>query len=267
MRCLQASLAAGTGGPLLASRRAQSRLARQQGRSLRLVTASLTGSSEDSSAGATTAAPSTSGPKPSIKQTMADLDALLGIEEEKQEEPQVGRWLEWSRAPLPLLPLPPAAAAAAALWSASLLFHPVHQPPHLSRARLQQQEAKKEEGAGARISIDASVLRQLAEAEAARAEKLGSAASSKEVQTRIADSIERIVEQVGTEPVLASMPGRLSWRLGTPAGQLRRQRACWKRKAAAQQHSVGMWTRLLRLPPAPAELRAAVAAAAGEEAG
>jgi hypothetical protein len=140
---------------------------------------------------------------------MADLDALLGIEEEKQEEPQ-------------------------------------------------QQEAKKEEGAGARISIDASVLRQLAEAEAARAEKLGSAASSKEVQTRIADSIERIVEQVGAGTRdLASMPGRLSWRLASSAVHLRHQRAACGRcmaRACCGYHR-------------HQQLRAAVAAAAGEEAG
>ncbi len=48
------------------------------------------------------------------------------------------------------------------------------------------------ENAGAKLQIDAAVLRQLAEAEAARAEKQGGG----EMQGRIADSIERIVEQV-----------------------------------------------------------------------
>lgn len=119
MRCLQAGLAAGTASPLNVSRRAQSRLVRQQGRSLRLVTASLTGSNEDSAAGATTAAPSASGTKPSIKQTMADLDALLGIEEEKEEKPQVGRWPGRRLVPLPLPPLPPPSLLPAP-WSMTL---------------------------------------------------------------------------------------------------------------------------------------------------
>ena len=47
------------------------------------------------------------------------------------------------------------------------------------------------------ITISPDVLRALADAEAARAEKLGSSASSGEMQTRMRDSIERIVEQVG----------------------------------------------------------------------
>lgn len=102
------------------------------------VRASLAGSDSETS--------TTSGTKPSIKQTMADLDALLGIEEEEKQAAQ-------------------------------------------------EAAAKAEADSGVKVQIDASVLRQLAEAEAARAEKLGSAASSGEMQTRIADSIERIVEQ------------------------------------------------------------------------
>jgi hypothetical protein len=63
-----------------------------------MPTASLTGSSEETeqqqSAVSVEAAPSSSAAKPSIQQTMADLDALLGIEEKKEEEvaPQVGGW-------------------------------------------------------------------------------------------------------------------------------------------------------------------------------
>ena len=49
------------------------------------------------------------------------------------------------------------------------------------------------------------MLRQLAEAEAKRAESTGSAATSQELQSKLADSIERIVEQVG---------GGCSWRVG-----------------------------------------------------
>lgn len=49
----------------------------------------------------------------------------------------------------------------------------------------------------AKITISPDVLRQLAEAEAKRAEAAGSSASSKEMQSKLADSIERIVEQVG----------------------------------------------------------------------
>ncbi|KAL4452729.1 hypothetical protein ABPG75_008391 [Micractinium tetrahymenae] len=111
----------------------------------RLATASLAGSSEETEQQQQQPPPAPPAPgKPSIKQTMADLDALLGIED-KPEEPA--------------------------------------------------QEAKPASGDGVKITISADVLKQLAEAEAARAEKLGSAASNSEMQSRIADSIERIVEQ------------------------------------------------------------------------
>lgn len=75
---------------------------------------------------------------------MADLDALLGIEEKPEELPQ---------------------------------------------------EAKPAAGEATTITISPDVLKQLAEAEAARAEKMGSAASSSEVQSRVNDAMERIVEQ------------------------------------------------------------------------
>lgn len=59
------------------------------------------------------------------------------------------------------------------------------------------QESKPADAGSGKITISPDVLRALAEAEAARAEKMGSAASSGEMQSRITDSIERIVEQVG----------------------------------------------------------------------
>ena len=65
------------------------------------------------------------------------------------------------------------------------------------------------------ITISADVLRALADAEAARAEKLGSSASSEELQTRIADSIERIVEQVGAG--WPSGPAGAGWWVLAPA--------------------------------------------------
>ena len=52
------------------------------------------------------------------------------------------------------------------------------------------------EGSAAQVSISADVLKALAEAEAARAEQAGSSASAKEIQSKLADSIDRIVEQV-----------------------------------------------------------------------
>ena len=61
----------------------------------------------------------------------------------------------------------------------------------------QQQQAAGKAAEGPRISISPDVLRALAEAEAARAEKMGSSTSNKELQSRVADSIERIVELVG----------------------------------------------------------------------
>ncbi|KAI7838429.1 hypothetical protein COHA_007801, partial [Chlorella ohadii] len=76
---------------------------------------------------------------------MADLDALLGIEPEKEE-----------------------------------------QAPSSSNAT---------DGSSAKVSISADVLKTLAEAEAARAEQAGSSASAQELQSKLADSIERIVEQ------------------------------------------------------------------------
>ena len=57
------------------------------------------------------------------------------------------------------------------------------------------QEAKPAAGEATTITISPDVLKQLAEAEAARAEKMGSAASSSEVQSRVNDAMERIVEQ------------------------------------------------------------------------
>jgi hypothetical protein len=106
---------------------------------------------------------------------MADLDALLGIEEEKEEAPQV----------IELAGGPPTAAAVA-VYSAA---------PDIASHALQP--STKPDSKSTNITIDASVLRQLAEAEAARAEQLGSSAASGEMQARMADSIERIVEQVG----------------------------------------------------------------------
>lgn len=117
-------------------------LAARRIRPCRLVAASAAGSGDDSATGV--AASPAQEAKPSIKQTMADLDALLGIEEEKEEAPQ---------------------------------------------------PSTKPDSKSTNITIDASVLRQLAEAEAARAEQLGSSAASGEMQARMADSIERIVEQ------------------------------------------------------------------------
>lgn len=76
------------------------------------------------------------------------------------------------------------------------------------------------------------MLKQLAEAEAARAEKLGSAASSSEVQSRVNDAMERIVEQVGARAVRSAgnPPAPLGSRLWTlalhwGAGGLQRRQA------------------------------------------
>lgn len=149
-------------------------LAARRSRPCRLVTASATGSGDDSATGVT-ASPAQEA-KPSIKQTMADLDALLGIEEEKEEAPQV----------IELAGGPPTAAAVAVYRGAA---------PDIASHALQP--STKPDSKSTNITIDASVLRQLAEAEAARAEQLGSSAASGEMQARMADSIERIVEQVG----------------------------------------------------------------------
>ena len=82
--------------PLAGCRRASrppvARVARHAGLPVR---ASLAGSDSETS--------TTSGTKPSIKQTMADLDALLGIEEEEKQAAQVGR-CGWVAAPPPLPP-------------------------------------------------------------------------------------------------------------------------------------------------------------------
>ena len=165
-----------------------------------MPTASLTGSSEETeqqSAVSVEAAPSSSAAKPSIQQTMADLDALLGIEEKKEEEvaPQVGGWCGGGRrrqrgSGCRLLP----GRSPAEHWAAATPLCPHDNPPGTSMPPLLQ-PAKPSTDVSITISPD--VLRALADAEAARAEKLGSAASSGEMQTRMRDSIERIVEQVG----------------------------------------------------------------------
>ncbi|PRW61443.1 putative zinc metalloprotease chloroplastic isoform B [Chlorella sorokiniana] len=124
-------------------------LMRQPRRPARQVAAQLGSSAPEGQQAAGSSAPPTSRPAepeaPSIKQTMADLDALLGIEPEKEEQ------------------VPSSSGAA--------------------------------EGGAPKVSISADVLKTLAEAEVARAEQAGSSASAKEVQSKLADSIERIVEQ------------------------------------------------------------------------
>ena len=172
-----------------------------------MPTASLTGSSEETeqqqqSAVSVEAAPSSSAAKPSIQQTMADLDALLGIEEKKEEvAPQVGGWVAAGGK---------AAASAACLLPAAFLLlcavaggsgkQPVARGPHRNvtlHVPASLLQPAKPSADNVSITISPDVLRALADAEAARAEKLGSSASSGEMQTRMRDSIERIVEQVG----------------------------------------------------------------------
>lgn len=183
----------------------------------RLASASLAGSSEDTEKQqqqqqqplAAPPAPS----KPSIKQTMADLDALLGIEEKPEEPAQVrapvhGGWL-----------------VGPCLRPSCYQPRPSHGAENLLHGVLLQEAKPAAAEDAAKITISADVLKQLAEAEAARAEKMGSAVSSSELQTRIADSIERIVEQVGVPaaPRSAQAP--------PPCSALRR--ACGARLAAA----------------------------------
>ncbi len=72
------------------------------------------------------------------------------------------------------------------------------------------------------------MLKQLAEAEAARAEKLGSAASSSEVQSRVNDAMERIVEQASARAVRSAgnppaLPGSQLQSLRTAGGLLQRR--------------------------------------------
>ena len=103
-----------------------------------------------------------------------------------------------------------AAAAAAAAAAASqpctpfanhcLAPLPLPQAPSSSNAT---------DGGSSKVSISADVLKTLAEAEAARAEQAGSSASAQELQSTLADSIERIVEQVRL--VVVVLKSQLGW--------------------------------------------------------
>lgn len=85
--------------PAVARQQRPARLARRTA-----IRASLTDSSEEQQQQEAPSSPPSPSSKSDIKQTMADLDALLGIEPEKEEAQQVGRRD-------PAVPLPPAAAS------------------------------------------------------------------------------------------------------------------------------------------------------------
>jgi len=117
-----------------------------------------------------------------IQDTLADLDALLGIEEEPEEEVvtktevSAGNVLEYLFTPLQL---------EHSFWPSPPLIYPLTVLLILFYFQDPTQDMT--------VEISPDVLKVIAEAESRRAENAG--ASSPEVQKKVTDSIGRIVEQ------------------------------------------------------------------------